>query len=281
MKFRAAQDIAMTRRLGGLVSAAALAAVVLASSANAAEISIIGFQDGVAGVNCGSGNHSTYLGPTVSEFGFDGVLGSTAASSCSSTNGPANFYQDFGAMPAGTYGNLTFSGTGAELVVGTSSTAATPWADSTPYLSVPRPGTTGGSETVAINPTLDDNYFGLYWGSIDTANTVTFTLSDGSTESFDGGDLGPGDVLSENSQNQTITSTNEYVDFETSPGLYIDSVEFSDGDSIAFEFDNLAYGTIGGPPGELTDAPVPEPASLSLFGIALMGLGVLRRRKRA
>lgn len=259
----------MTKRVGGLTAAAALATMVMASSAYAAPISIIGVQSGTPGVNCGTGNHSTFLGPSVTEFDFDGVLGSEAATSCSDTNGPTTFYKDSGAMPAGTFGNLTFSGTGAEVVVGTTATAATPWADSTPYLSVPRPGTTGGTETVAINPALHDNYFGLYWGSIDTANTVTFTLSNGGTYSFDGSDLGLGDVLSENAENQIVTSTNEYVDFETTAGTFIDSVEFSDGDSVAFEFDNLAYGT------------VPEPASLPLFAAALMGLAALRRRKLA
>jgi hypothetical protein len=260
------------------VALTAAAAVTLAMAAHATPISIIGFQNGTPDASCGSGNHSTYLGANVAEFTFDGVLGATAAANCSLGNGPANFYHDYGAMPAGTYGNLTFSGTGTEVVVGTSpGNAATPWDDDTPYLANPRPGTTGGNETVAINPALQANYFGVYWGSIDSDNTVTFVLSDGNSYSFTGSDL-TGDFLSENAQNQTETFTNEYIDFETAAGLSIDSVTFSDGNSIAFEFDNLAYGTIGQGTNKTV---VPEPASLSLLGAAIIGLAALRRRKRA
>ena len=273
---RSLANIVVPKFIGGLMSAAVVALIAM-PPAKADPIAIIGVQAGVPGVNCGSGNESTYLGPTVTEFNFDNIY-TPAATNCSAANGPANFYQDLGVMPSGTYGNLTFSGGGAHIVIGTlSGAAAAPWADSTPYMVVPIPGTTGGSETVAINPALDDNYFGVYWGSIDTSNEVTFTLSDGSTYSFTGADLGEGDVLSENAENQVVTSTNEYVDFESFDGLSIDSVTFSDGDEIAFEFDNLAYGTIGDPPSD----PVPEPASLSLLGAALLAMGTLRRRKRA
>jgi PEP-CTERM motif len=269
---RAPANVSLNNFFGGLMAVASAAALMMAQPAQAAPIGIIGAQAGVPGVNCGTGNHSTFLGSGATEFNFDS-LGATP--SCTSATAPSSFYSDYGAMPAGTYGDLTFSGTGAEVVVGSTATAATPWADSTPYLTVPIPGKTGGSETVAINPLLQANYFGLYWGSIDDANAVKFTLNDGSTYTFTGVDLGPvADGLSQDVQNQTVPATNVYVDFGTISGYYIVSVEFSDGNSIAFELDNLAYGVID-------PDPVPEPGSLSLFAAAALGLVAFRRRKRA
>ena len=46
-----------------------------------------------------------------------------------------------------------------------------PQGDNTPYLSVP---STDGNGTVTLTLSSAYNYFGLYWGSMDDYNTLTF-----------------------------------------------------------------------------------------------------------
>src|SRR5262249_46417909 len=87
----------------------------------------------------------------------------------------------------------TFSAFGhAGIVVGSSSVSAAPlmgplpgFADTSNYLSI------GGGATETITFTTDKNAFGLYWGSVDSYNTIKFY--DGTTlvASYDGADISP------------------------------------------------------------------------------------------
>lgn len=148
---------------------------------------------------------------------------------------------------------------------------AAPFGDTTNYLVVPSDtqNLSSGS-AVAIDLSaiaLENDYFGLYWGSIDTYNTISFgTVLGGIDFSFTGSDIA------------ALVPTNPIGDQGPNGSLYVNFF-FTDGDSYntvllessqrAFESDNHAFGT------------VPEPGSLVLLSSCLIGIGLLRRRKES
>ena len=153
--------------------------------------------------------------------------------------------------------------TGGGVVQGTlSGVHAAPFgltlADETKYLSVPLSGSSG-SVTVTVGG-ANNNYLGMWWGSMDTYNIVFFygldpvlsiTGSQVADPSANGGQSGPG--------------TNRYVNILDLP--YFTSFTLTS-NGIAFEVDNIAVGN------------VPEPATMLLLGSGLIGLAAFRKRFR-
>jgi hypothetical protein len=135
---------------------------------------------------------------------------------------------------------------------------AEPFGTVPPYLTVPLESS-NGSATFDLG--FAANYFGLYWGSIDSYNSISFYLGGALVSSFTGSD-----VVMPADGNQTSTDTNRYVNFHFGAMSFDQVVLASNG--YAFESDNHAF------------AKVPEPSILALLGLGLIGLGFARRRQR-
>lgn len=126
------------------------------------------------------------------------------------------------------------------------------------YLTTPAPG---GSSTgfVDVELTTAANYFGMYWGSMDSYNTLTFWNQGIKVGSFTGNQ-----VTSPANGNQTSPITNQYVNFSD---FTFDQFRL-ESDGFAFEVDNIAV------------APVPEPGTFVLMGLGLAGLVGMRKKFR-
>ena len=124
----------------------------------------------------------------------------------------------------------------------------------------------------SLGPNASLNYFGLYYGSIDTYNDVMFYNAAGQIiQTITGAEL----IRQFNgvSGNTDANSSNIYVNLFFSPSEEFTSFSFRT-TTRAFEVDNLVVGY------QVDQNDIPEPASLALVGLGLAGLRFARRRNK-
>jgi len=134
-------------------------------------------------------------------------------------------------------------------------------ADTTTYLTS---GSYANVANAAVEMILPSAmmYFGLLWGSVDNYNFLDFYAGDTLLGTISGTQ-----VTASANGDQGAQGT-YYVNI-VSDEAFTRVVARSNG--YAFEFDNVAFNPTN---------PVPEPLTLSLLGLSLLGLGVAARRRR-
>jgi len=160
-------------------------------------------------------------------------------------------------------GYATCSGDFALVTGNQSGKYAQPFGVNSQYLSVPNPSPTTQNAIFTLGGAAD--YFGIFWGSIDSYNSISFYLGTSLVASYSGSDI----VGQFADGNQLSLNSNRYINFDFGSEAY-DSVKLTS-TSFAFESDNHAFKKL---------VSVTEPTTGLLLLLGLVGLALARRQER-
>lgn len=175
----------------------------------------------------------------------------------------------FDALPIGSLPSLQFNGgslSGSGAIENTSFPGyAEPAGDSTPFMTVSFPSAVGSVEFFLDAP---ENFFGLYWGSMDAYNSIEFLSNGNQIATFSGAQVADITGLLANGDQKSSTS-NRYVDFNLGSNFYNEVILSTT--QFGFEVDNIAFGD---PP-----TSVPEPNPLPVLALVTVGIAFAWRRR--
>jgi PEP-CTERM motif-containing protein len=147
--------------------------------------------------------------------------------------------------------------------------AALPFSAATSYISVPYNNLPG---SVSFGLGFNADYFGLYWGSVDAYNSISFFNDADLVATYTGSDL----VGAFANGNQVSFSSNRFINFQFGGGELFNKITMTS-TNWAFESDNHAVVSV------VTGktASVPEPATALMMILGLIGVGSTRRKRAA
>ncbi|MGC2413973.1 MAG: hypothetical protein WA459_14895 [Stellaceae bacterium] len=170
-----------------------------------------------------------------------------------------------GTLPSLHFNGGSLSGSGAIENTNLHNRFAAPAGDNTKFMTISFPSAAGSVQFFLDAP---ENYFGLYWGSIDVYNSVEF-LNDGHLiATFSGAQVANLTGLLANGDQKSSTS-NRYVNFNLGSNFYNEVVLQTS--NYGFEVDDIAFGD---PP-----VRVPEPNPLPVLALATFGIAFAWRRR--
>ncbi len=143
-----------------------------------------------------------------------------------------------------------------------------PLNDESKYLTISQKGSgvEGATGEVDLKFAQALDYFGLYWGSVDTYNSIKFYRGDTLLKTFTGTDV-PGAAAQGNQQNSL---DNVFVNFFADKNEMFDKIALIS-TAPAFESDNHAYRV----------ASVPESSAMfGLLAVGALGAGSFLKRKQ-